>query len=70
MSSPPDKKTSGKILWDGRINTTDLFDEFCQSFCGRVICLDKIPWGDNDLIEIENCRPCEALRAVETIWYD
>ena len=70
MSGPPDKKTSGKILWDGGTNTTEVFDAFCRLFRGRVICLDKIATGANDLIEIENCRLCEALRAVETIWYD
>jgi len=37
---------------------------------GCVIWLDKIATDANDFVEIENCRLCEALRAVETIWYD
>ena len=39
-------------------------------YCECVIYLDKIAMGADDLIEIEKCRLYEALRAVETIWYD
>ena len=43
---------------------------FCRCDRGGVIRLDKIAIGANDLVEIENCRLCERLSAVETIWSD
>jgi len=41
-----------------------------QALLRVCIYLDKIATGADDLIEIENCCLYEALRAVETIWYD